>query len=301
MILSEYHYKDFKFIGNSEGGIHTCVGIPRFKLIFDTGVGSPSFVEYDKILLTHGHLDHASGLAYLVSQRSLRKLPPPEIYVPKLVYEPLDQILKLWQKIEDYESSYKLVGVDYDTLYPLNNNFFFKALPSFHRVASNGYVILEVKKKLRPEYRNLPGYEIAKLKQTNPEILEIVEEPMIVFSGDTQIEFVLENPIVQKAKILFLECTYICDKRPIERARKWGHIHLYEIAQYAEYFRKIQKLFLIHFSPRYKKKEIRETLKKVLPNWLYKKTTPFLTKEKSFLKEAKERVKIVQKEILEET
>ncbi len=280
MNLTEYHYKDFKFIGISEGGIYTCVGIPRFKLLFDTGIGSPSLIEYNKILLTHGHLDHASGLAYLISQRSLRKLPPPEVYVPREIYQPLDEILKLWHKIENYESQYKLIPIDFNAHYDLENQFYFKALQSFHRVASNGYVIVQIKKKLKAEYKHLPGYEIAKIKNQNPDIIETVHEAVLVFSGDTQIEFVLKNEIVQKAKILFLECTYICDERPIERARKWGHIHLYEIAQYSEYFKDIEKLFLIHFSPRYSKKEIYETLKKVLPEWLYKKTTPFLSKER---------------------
>lgn len=293
MILSEYNYKDFTFIGVSEGGIYTCITVPRFKLMFDTGIGSSAIIDYSKILLTHGHLDHASGLAYLISQRSLRKLQPPEVYVPKEIFQPLDEILKLWHKIENYESKYKLIPVDFDTKYVLENHFYFKAIPSFHRVPSNGYVIMQIKKKLKSEYKHLSGHEIAELKSKNPDIIEIVHEPVLVFSGDTQIEFVLKNQIVQKAKILFLECTYICDERPIERARQWGHIHLYEIANYSEYFREIQKLFLIHFSPRYTKKEIYETLKKVLPDWLYKKTTPFLSKEEK-------RIPIVSKNSLVE-
>ncbi|GIX41007.1 MAG: MBL fold metallo-hydrolase [Leptospiraceae bacterium] len=279
MILTEYHYKDFTFIGNSEGGIHTSIAIPRLKIMFDTGIGSPNLVEIPKILLTHGHLDHASGLAYLISQRSLRKLSPPEVYIPPHLYEPLDKILKLWHQIENYESKYHLIPVNYNDLYPLQGNYYFKAIPSVHRVPSNGYVIFEKRKKLKKEYLHLPGYKIAELKKTNPDIIETRLEPIITFSGDTQIEFVLENEVVQNTKILFLECTYICDKRPVERARKWGHIHLYEIIENAEYFRNIQKLYLIHFSPRYRKKEIKETLKKLLPDWLYKKTTPFLTKE----------------------
>ncbi|MFN3604289.1 MAG: MBL fold metallo-hydrolase [Leptonema sp. (in: bacteria)] len=282
MNLTEYIYKDFRFIGTSEGGVFTCISIPRFKLMFDTGIGSPALVENNKILLTHGHLDHASGLAYLVSQRSLRKLPPPEIYVPEEIYEPLDQILKLWSKIEKFESFYNLIPINFNAQYPLEHNFYFKAVPSFHRIPSNGYAIIQIKKKLREEYKHLPGSEIANLKKTNPEIIETIHEPVIIFSGDTLIEFVLENPIVQKTKVLFLECTYICDQRPVNRARKWGHIHLYEIAKYSEYFKDIQKLYLIHFSTRYTKKEIRETLKRVLPNWLYQKTTPFLSKEKNY-------------------
>lgn len=119
MKLSEYSYRNFQFLGNSEGGTHTCIALPQYRLLFDTGVGSARLTEYPLILLSHGHLDHASGLAYLISQRSLRKLAPPEIYVPPEVYEPLTQIMKLWGDIEDYHSQYHLHAVDYNRHYPL--------------------------------------------------------------------------------------------------------------------------------------------------------------------------------------
>lgn len=288
-MLSEYKYKDFKFIGISQGGLYTSIAIPNLKIMFDTGTGFPELAEIPKILLTHGHLDHASGLAYLISQKSLRKLPPAEVYVPSDIYEPIDQILKLWQEIEQYKSEYYLYPVEINKLYPIFGNYYFKAISSYHRISSCGYVILEKKKKLKEEYKNLPGYKIAELKKTNPDIIEEKFEPIITFSGDTQIEFVLNHEIVRKTKILFLECTYICEKRPIERARNWGHIHLDEIVYHADLFREIEKVYLIHFSPRYKKKEIKEALKQKLPPWLYEKTTPFLLKD-SLYKEALESI-----------
>ncbi len=283
MILSEYYYKDFKFVGISEGGIHTCIAIPRFKIMFDTGTGTSQLVEIPRILLTHGHLDHASGIPYLVSQRSLRKLPKSEIYVPEAIYEPLDKILKLWREIEQYEFQYDLIPLKLNHYYYLQGNFYFQPIPSYHRIPSNGFVIIEKKQKLKEIYKHLPGYEIARLKNEKPDIIETVYEPIISFSGDTQIEFVLNNPIVQKSKILFMETTYICEKRPVERARKWGHTHLNEIVEYAEYFRDIEKIFLIHFSLRYTQKEIYEVLKRKLPGWLYEKTTAFLVKNKKYL------------------
>ena len=100
--------------------------------------------------------------------------------------------------------------------------------------------------------------------------------PHITFSGDTQIEFVLENEIVRRSRALFLECTYVSEDRPVERARKWGHTHLFEIAEHAEAFRDVEQLFLIHFSPRYRRREIEEALDKHLPDWLRAKTTPFI-------------------------
>ncbi len=103
-----------------------------------------------------------------------------------------------------------------------------------------------------------------------------VYSPVITFSGDTQIEFVLENEDVRNSKVLFLECTYVDEARPVERARKWGHTHLFEIAANAEAFKNVENLVLIHFSPRYSRDKILDALRRHLPEDLHAKTTAFL-------------------------
>lgn len=277
MKLSEYSYRNLQFLGSAEGGVHTCVAMPQFRLLFDTGIGSSRLTEYPTILLTHGHLDHSSGLAYLISQRSLRKLPAPDIYVPPEIEAPLRQIMHLWGEIEDYHSRYNLIPVDYTTHYPLKGNTFFRAIRSRHRIPSNGYAIVEKATKLRPEFLDLPGKEIARRKARGEDLFVETYQPVVTFSGDTQIEFVTENEIVRQSRVLFLECTYVCEKRPIARAREWGHTHLDEIVAHADAFADVEHLFLMHFSTRYGRRELEETLTAKLPDWLRAKTTPFLT------------------------
>ncbi len=250
--------------------------MPRFNLMFDIGRGSPRLVEIPKILLTHGHLDHSSGVAYHVSQRSLRHLSGPEIYCPPELAGPLTEIMELWSRIEDFRTEYTVIGLEYEKLYPVHGNFFFQPVRTVHRIPSNGYIIIEKTVKLKPEFLHLSGMEIAERKK-NENLFYESFLPHVAFSGDTQIEFVLDNEVVRKSKILFLECTYIDNERPVERARKWGHTHLYEIADNAEAFRETQKLVLIHFSPRYRPEQIRAAMKARLPDWLYAKTTAFFT------------------------
>ena len=274
--LTDYTILDQVFLGVSEGGIQTAMSMPRFRLMFDIGRGSPRLVEIPRILLTHGHLDHASGVPYHISQRSLRHLPGCEIFCPPELKEPLEKILELWAEIEGFRTEYALNSVDYGTVYPLQGNHYFKAVRTIHRIPSNAYSILEKTTKLKPEYKNLPGQEIARLKKEKDLFYEAYN-PIVTFSGDTQIEFVLDNEEVRKSKILFLECTYVDEDRPVERARKWGHIHLFEIAEHAEAFRDVQKLVLIHFSPRYRPEKIRQAISQRLPGWLAEKTIPFLS------------------------
>jgi ribonuclease Z len=250
--------------------------VPRFRLMFDIGVGSPRLTEIPQLLLTHGHLDHSAGIPYYISQRCLRRLPAADIYTPPEMEPALRKILQLWCDIEGYQSDYNLHPVEYDRVYPLSGNFGFQAVRSFHRIPSNGYVVVEKTTKLKEEFLSLKGPEIARLKQERNDLFYESFTPHVAFSGDTTIEFVLEREIIRKTKILFFECTYICEKRPKERAREWGHTHLDEIAHNAEAFRDVEHLFLIHFSPRYRRDQINETLKRKLPDWLYEKTTPFL-------------------------
>lgn len=252
------------------------MSIPRFRMTFDVGRGASNLVDLPKVFLTHGHLDHSAGIAYHISQRSLRHLPGAEIYCPAELKEPLQQILKLWSKIEMFDFDYKLIAVEPGRFYPLQDEYFFTGFTTLHRIPSLGYTIFEQKSKLKAEFRNLKGTQIAEMRRTRTDMFEEVLTPLVTFSGDTRIESIIENESARKSKVLFLECTYIDDKRPVERARNWGHTHLFEIAQHAEYFRDVQQLFLIHFSPRYRPESIRQAISSSLPNWLAEKTIPFI-------------------------
>ncbi len=252
------------------------MSIPQLHLMFDIGIGTPKLVDVPRLLLTHGHLDHAAGVPYYVSQRSLRHLEPPDIYCPPELHGPLEKILKLWAEIEDFETKYFLHPLDYGRYYPLTKTTWFRPFRSVHRIPSNGYTIFDKVTKLKAEFLNLPGQEIARLKKERDDLFQEVYNPLVTFSGDTQIEFVLYNETVRQSKILFLECTYVDEKRGVERARQWGHTHLFEIAEHAESFRDVGHLVLIHFSPRYRPHEVQRALKEKLPAWLYEKTTPFI-------------------------
>ena len=274
----EYNHKGTKIQGISIGGIQTCIHLPQFKLLFDIGTGYDHIIEVPKLLISHGHLDHSSGIAYYISQRNLKRLMPAEIYVPPLFYEPLKEVLNLWSKIEGYNTVYNLTPLDYNKFYHLQGNNYFKAVKSVHRVPSNGYTIFEKTRKLKEEFQKLPSNKIAELKSKGIDMFYEYYIPLITFSGDTQIEFVINNECVRKSRILFLECTYIDKVRTIEQTREWGHIHLDEIVENVECFREVDKLYLIHFSPRYNSEKILKNLKDKLPIWLFEKTTPFISK-----------------------
>lgn len=274
--VNQYSFENYHFSGISEGSVSTAFIVPQFRLSFDAGPVDSRLVDIPLFLLTHGHLDHSAGLPYFISQRALRHLPAPRIFCPPEMAAPLARIMELYAEIEQFASPFHLQGVDYDTLYPLRGNYFFQGIRSMHRIPSNGYVIVEKSTKLKAEFLDLPGPEIARRKKAGEELFYEKAQPVITFSGDTCIEFVLENETVRKSKILILECTYVLNDRPPERARRWGHIHLEEISRAAEAFRDIGRLYLMHFSPRYRPNTIRRAIKETLPGWLAEKTVPCL-------------------------
>lgn len=269
--LIKFSHGGYDFRGISEGGIRTSIALPSRNILFDIGNLPIDFIHIENVFVTHGHLDHSNGIPYFISQRSLKNLPKPKIYITEEMYSPLNQILELYQKIEEFTYSYDLIPVVKNQLTSLDKNLFYKAIPTHHRIPSVGYTIFEKVFKLKPEFSNLPKEKIISMKSEGQVFTEEKIHPIISFSGDTKIEYVLENEDVQKSKILFLECTYLDSKRDVERARQWGHLHLDEIVANHKEFRN-EKLVLIHFSKRYQPKEIKELVYSKLPQGLKERT-----------------------------
>lgn len=269
--MKSFAYKNIKVNGISVGGIESCYILPEYKIAFDMGRCPEELVQVPTVFLTHGHLDHSAGIAYYYSQRSLKGLPDGQVFMPKKIVRPMRKILKTWHKIEQFQYNIRVEGLKHHHETEIRKKVTVKSLPSWHRVHSQGYVLLEEKIKLKPEYLHLSGRKIQKMKEAGEDIFLKEKVPMFCYSGDTDIRFVKENPEVQKARVLFLECTYIDDKRPPERAHLWGHTHLYDIIAEPELFQN-EKLVLVHFSRRYSAQQIEKTLKKKLPMELKNKT-----------------------------
>ncbi|KAL5208421.1 hypothetical protein ABZP36_032856 [Zizania latifolia] len=127
-----------------------------------------------------------------------------------------------------------------------------KAFKTYHAILNQGYVIYNVKQKLRQDYLGLLGNEIKRLKLSGMEITNKVTVPEIAFTGDTMADFIVDpdNADVLKAKILVVESTFIDDSVTIEHARKYGHTHLFEILSQCEKLEN-KAIMLIHFSARY--------------------------------------------------
>ncbi len=56
-------------IGLSLAGEETVIAAPELNVCFDIGRAPREVISIDNVCLSHGHMDHAAGVAYYLSQR----------------------------------------------------------------------------------------------------------------------------------------------------------------------------------------------------------------------------------------
>ena len=69
-----------------------------------------------------------------------------------------------------------------------------------------GYAVFESVKKLRPEFRGLPGEQIRALKQTDQPIFDVIERPYFAYATDTLPEVLKHEPWLLTVPELMIEC-----------------------------------------------------------------------------------------------
>ena len=81
--LAHIKIDDLEIIGYSVAGEETVVAVPQLDVCFDVGKAPDQIIPINNILLTHGHMDHAAGIAYYLSQRNFCGISPGTILAPK--------------------------------------------------------------------------------------------------------------------------------------------------------------------------------------------------------------------------
>jgi ribonuclease Z len=256
-------HKNIRLVGYSVAGISTSIVFPDADVCFDVAQGLPFQMNIPTICISHGHMDHASGLPYVISQKSMMSQTPPTVYMPETLVKPMTSIMRLYEQIDEFEYSYSFQTIRPGEEAPLKHPYFFKTFKTSHRVDSQGYTVFERKKRLKAEFRELEPKDLAQLRKDGVALEEQWSEPILSFTGDTRIEF-LDDPQVRNSRVVVMEVTYWDDKKSVENARTWGHIHLDELIPRLETL-KCEKIVLIHASARYTTPRLKEILDARIP------------------------------------
>ncbi|MBN8537296.1 MAG: MBL fold metallo-hydrolase [Deltaproteobacteria bacterium] len=245
-----WQHKEIKIRGVSLAGVYSCYQLPDFNFSIDVGQGFDWILNDHLFFITHGHMDHAAGIPYIISQKNMRHHPKPQFYMPGSLIQPLREIVSLWSQIEQHTYEYDFFALeDFPSIY-LNSTLRIKPFRTFHRIDSYGFSLLKKTKTLLPEFQQKTGASLVELKKKGIQIEKEVEKILISFSGDSQIEFLDQNPELYDSQILFMESTFMDNKKSLEDTRRWGHTHLFEILERLPRINS-EKILLKHLSSRY--------------------------------------------------
>ena len=259
--------------GVSIAGRESFYKIPAFHTLLDFGRAPEDTVSYSTVCLTHGHLDHAAGLAHHASRRRLDGMPPARVFAPDEAVPDLEGWLAFSQRLENVDYRLHVTPVVPGAIFRLRNDLELKVLPGSHRVPTVGYLFIDVKRKLKDEFQGLPGEGIAALRARGVEVTRRLETPLLAYTGDCGPAVFDAAPELFLARVLLIECSFLLPEDR-ERARVYAHLHLDDFLERASEF-KNDAIVLTHFSQRYRVEEIRRVLES-LPASLAGRVVAFL-------------------------
>lgn len=257
--------------GRSVSGYATAIALPEFDLVFDCGMATHDAIQAENVAITHGHLDHFGGIARHAYIRGMTGMPSSQFLVPGWLVPYVHKTMRFWGEVQEARKApYGVTAVLPEQRVNLGKGRFLRAFKTHHRIQSQGYVLVEERKRLKPEFVGTPGKELGRMRREGVEFEDVFEVPLVGFTGDTRAR--LFDSYQPEAKVFIVEATFIDDEVTVAEARKKGHVHLDELAARPEVFDKVETLMLAHFSKRHTNADIEAAIAK-LPKELREKTT----------------------------
>ena len=263
MAPASVRFGELKIEGTSHAGEETWFRIHPPGLAFDVGRGDPVLAGARDLFLTHGHLDHASGVAYVLSQRSLHRQESTRVICPAPVAEGVEDLLSAASRLEGVPYRYEIVPSKAGDRIVVGKNLEVEAFATDHVVPSLGYHLMRRKRRLAPEYRGLEPEEIVALKSSGREIEQEEEEIWLSYCGDTGPRVFDLEPRLFASTILLIECTFLTDGLR-QSSASYKHLHVEDLIEHAGEFHN-EALVLHHLSRRHRPEELRAEIDRRMP------------------------------------
>ncbi|MHC4291921.1 MAG: MBL fold metallo-hydrolase [Planctomycetota bacterium] len=267
--LAKIKIDDLDILGYSVAGEETVIGLPQLDVCFDIGKAPDQLISINHVLLTHGHMDHAAGIAYYLSHRKFNGMSEGTVLTPPNTIKPIREILDAWGRLDGNQIPATLVGAKPGDEYQIKPNLIARVFPTKHSYQSVGFSVIETRKKLKAEYQGLTGPQIVELKKQGVEIENPIEIPIVSYLGDTSYVDFSQLEYVAKSRILIAECTFYEDEH-IERADAGKHMHIDEFGPLLERMEN-EHIIITHLTHRTSVVEARNMLEKRLPADVFKK------------------------------
>ncbi len=269
--LSQVKFDDFTLAGYSVAGEESVILAPELDVAFDIGKCPREALRINHVLLTHGHMDHAAGVAYYFSQRDFQGIGNGVMLVAHQLVEPLTALMEAVAEVEGHPSPHKFVGMGDGDDYEIRRGLLARAFSTRHLGTSLGFSVIEVRHKLKDEYLALTGPELVELKTKGVEITRRVEIPLVAYLGDTAKADYCRLPHVRDARALLIECTFFDDDH-LSRARAGRHLHVTDLPEMLAESNN-ERIVVTHVTRRTNLSEARKILRKTLPAEINKRVT----------------------------
>jgi len=252
----------FRIQGLSIAGEMTSVQAPELDVCFDIG-GCPRPILASKyVAISHGHMDHVGGLAYYCSQRAFQGMGTGNVVCDARLAPAIRKMMEGYVELEQQITPYELIPLEPEQEIEIKNNIFLRGFELEHAGPTFGYVIVEKRSKLRPEFGEFPQEKLRELKDRGVEITRILEVPLVAYLGDTAPCPPLVREDVRRAQIVISECTFL-DAGHKQRARVGKHLHIDDIVEWLPVL-ECEALVLIHLSRRTHMGEARRRIAEVI-------------------------------------
>ncbi|MBN1788707.1 MAG: hypothetical protein JW806_10000 [Sedimentisphaerales bacterium] len=278
--LVKLKIEDFEILGYSVAGEETVIAMPQLDVCFDIGKAPDQVISINNVLLTHGHMDHAAGIAYYLSHRQFCGQSPGRIFTPANTLLPLREIIDAFGRLDGTKIPAELIGMQSGDEYQIKPNIIIRAFATNHCRGSLGFCVLEKKKKLKEEYIGLDSNAIVALKKKEIVIDYPVEVPLVTYLGDTRYDKFNKYDFITKSKILIAECTFIVEEH-IDRAIAGAHMHIGDFVKMLEEFEN-EYIIVTHLSQRTFIQDAKKILKARLSKDLQKKVVLLMDRSNRF-------------------
>jgi ribonuclease Z len=195
--------------------------------------------------------------------------------MPAEIVDDLTAALAALTKLQRWPLEIEAIGMRAGEERELRGDLRVRAVQTFHPVPSLAYMIVRRISKLRPEFHDLPGPEIAARRRAGEQMLVHEERAELAYVTDTLISAFDHGPELFDARVLVMECTFLDGRKTLEGARAGCHIHLDEVIERAAKFTN-ETIVMMHVSQLYRPDEVAQILDKRVPPELRKRIIPFV-------------------------
>jgi len=235
-------------VGFSLAGEETVVAAPEYNVCFDVGRAPREVIPIDNVCLSHGHMDHAAGVAYYLSQRGFVGNSPGRIVVHRSLAQPLQKLMDIWSDIEGHPLPGRIHGVEHLEEAPIRRGLCVRAFTVNHGAGAMGFTLIERRHKLKAEFHGKSGAQLVAIKREGVAIEDNMEVSLLTYTGDTAVGRFLDLDFVRASQGVLLECTFF-DREHRSRAQAGRHIHVDDLPRILEAIPKAQ-ILLTHLSRR---------------------------------------------------